>query len=109
MNWATVLTAMLPEHLLLAGLVLALVAEMTAPRSRAAFACALASVLGALAAALWLWRTGVDAVPFAGQYSIAPPGAAQKAVLLASSIPVAVVYTFFLDRFVAGFTMGAVK
>jgi multiple sugar transport system permease protein len=28
---------------------------------------------------------------------------------LFASIPVAVVYTFFLDRFIAGFTMGAVK
>jgi multiple sugar transport system permease protein len=28
---------------------------------------------------------------------------------LVASIPVAVVYTFFLDRFVAGFTMGSVK
>jgi multiple sugar transport system permease protein len=28
---------------------------------------------------------------------------------LIASLPVAVVYTFFLDRFVAGFTMGAVK
>ena len=26
-----------------------------------------------------------------------------------AGLPVAVVYTFFLDRFVAGFTMGAVK
>ena len=28
---------------------------------------------------------------------------------LLASIPVAVIYTFFLDRFIAGFTMGAVK
>jgi multiple sugar transport system permease protein len=28
---------------------------------------------------------------------------------LLASIPVAIVYTFFLDRFIAGFTMGAVK
>jgi multiple sugar transport system permease protein len=28
---------------------------------------------------------------------------------LIASVPVAVVYTFFLDRFIAGFTMGAVK
>ncbi len=28
---------------------------------------------------------------------------------LIASIPVAVIYTFFLDRFIAGFTMGAVK
>jgi len=28
---------------------------------------------------------------------------------LIASIPVAVVYTFFLDRFIAGFTMGAIK
>ena len=28
---------------------------------------------------------------------------------LLASIPVAVLYTFFLERFVAGFTMGAIK
>jgi multiple sugar transport system permease protein len=28
---------------------------------------------------------------------------------LIASIPVSIVYTFFLDRFIAGFTMGAVK
>jgi multiple sugar transport system permease protein len=28
---------------------------------------------------------------------------------LIPSIPVAILYTFFLDRFIAGFTMGAVK
>jgi multiple sugar transport system permease protein len=28
---------------------------------------------------------------------------------LIASLPVAVMYTFFLDRFIAGFTMGAVK
>jgi multiple sugar transport system permease protein len=33
----------------------------------------------------------------------------QMAGALLASIPVAVVYTFFLDRFIAGFTMGAVK
>ena len=28
---------------------------------------------------------------------------------LIASIPVAVIYTFFLDRFIAGFTVGAIK
>ncbi|MCP4697238.1 MAG: hypothetical protein GY862_10355 [Gammaproteobacteria bacterium] len=28
---------------------------------------------------------------------------------LIPSIPIAILYTFFLDRFIAGFTMGAVK
>ncbi len=28
---------------------------------------------------------------------------------LISSLPVAVVYTFFLDRFISGFTMGSIK
>ena len=31
------------------------------------------------------------------------------AAALVASIPVAVLYTFFLDRFIAGFTMGAIK
>jgi multiple sugar transport system permease protein len=31
------------------------------------------------------------------------------AAALISSIPVAVIYTMFLDRFIAGFTMGAIK
>ena len=42
-----------------------------------------------------------------GQYSTAW-GPLMAGALIAS-IPVAVVYTYFLDRFVAGFTMGAVK
>ena len=37
-----------------------------------------------------------------------PVGPLMAGALLAS-IPVAVVCTFFLDRFIAGFTMGAVK
>jgi multiple sugar transport system permease protein len=31
------------------------------------------------------------------------------AAALVASIPVAILYTFFLDRFIAGFTMGAIK
>jgi multiple sugar transport system permease protein len=31
------------------------------------------------------------------------------AACLISSVPVAILYNFFLDRFIAGFTMGAIK
>jgi multiple sugar transport system permease protein len=31
------------------------------------------------------------------------------AAALVASIPVAILYSFFLDRFIAGFTMGAIK
>jgi multiple sugar transport system permease protein len=31
------------------------------------------------------------------------------AACLITSIPIAIVYNFFLDRFIAGFTVGAIK
>lgn len=31
------------------------------------------------------------------------------AACLITSVPIAVLYTFFLDRFIAGFTVGAIK
>jgi hypothetical protein len=55
MNWPLILTAMLPEHLLLAGMLGILGLEIRKGRPSDGFALALLSVAGAAAAALWLY------------------------------------------------------
>jgi NADH-quinone oxidoreductase subunit N len=88
MTWQTVLTAMLPEHLLLAGIIVLLVLEIRDPRARGAFALALIATLAAAGAALWLHASGYSAVPFAGHYAIGPGGSLSKFLLLALAVPV---------------------
>jgi NADH-quinone oxidoreductase subunit N len=80
--------AMLPEHVLLAGLVLLLVVEMAWGHPKAAVALGIASIAGALGAAFWLSATGFSAAPFEGAYAIEPAGSAAKAILLALALPV---------------------
>jgi NADH-quinone oxidoreductase subunit N len=88
MSWTTVLTAMLPEHLLLAGIVFLLVREIAGGAPRAALWLSLAAVYAAGAAALGLALQGYAAVPFPGQLSVAPPQLLAKAILLGLAIPV---------------------
>jgi NADH:ubiquinone oxidoreductase subunit 4 (subunit M) len=44
MNWQAILTSMLPEHLLLAGIVLLILVDLVSDRSRGALAIAVAAV-----------------------------------------------------------------
>jgi NADH-quinone oxidoreductase subunit N len=88
MNWDAALVALLPEHLLLLGIVLLIVLEMAAPRSRAALAVALLSLVAAAMAAAALWMGGTDAVPFPGQLSIDPDALLAKTLVLALAVPV---------------------
>jgi NADH-quinone oxidoreductase subunit N len=88
MNAALVFTAMLPEHLLLAGIVVLLIREIAGGKPRASMWLALAAVYAAGTAALGLALQGYAAVPFPGQLSVAPPALIAKAILLALSIPV---------------------
>ena len=90
MIWQTVLAAMLPEHLLLAGIIALLVLEIASPRSGAAAAIALTAATAAAAAALWLHVTGYLGAPFPGHYAIGPATALAKCLLLALTIPVLV-------------------
>jgi NADH-quinone oxidoreductase subunit N len=87
-NWHDVLTAMLPEHLLLVGMLLTLTHEITSRRERGGFALAVASVVAATIAALWLAAAGYAGTPFPGHYSVGPGSSLAKAVLLALTIPV---------------------
>lgn len=88
MNWATVFTAMMPEHLLLTGIVVLLVREIMGGPARTAVWISLAAVYAAGAAALGLALQGYVAAPFPGHLSIAPGAAIAKAVVLGLALPV---------------------
>jgi NADH-quinone oxidoreductase subunit N len=83
MSWQTIVMAMLPEHLLLAGIVVLVGLEIAPNRPRGAFTVSLLAVIAATAAAVWLFSIGYVAAPFAGQYSVDPVASLGKAIVLA--------------------------
>jgi len=83
-----VLLAMLPEHLLLAGILLLIAFEVASLELRSVVVVAVGAVLAATAAAFWLATSGYEGTPFAGQFSVAPAGSAGKAIVLALALPV---------------------
>ncbi|MGZ5239849.1 MAG: NADH-quinone oxidoreductase subunit N [Caldimonas sp.] len=88
MNSQAVLTAMLPEHLLLLGIVLLVAIEAAGRGKRAILPIALLSVAAAAVAAAVLSFGGYAAAPFAGQFSVDPPALLAKAMVLAFALPV---------------------
>ena len=88
MNWMMVLEAMLPENLLLAGIVALLMLEIGAGKPRAAVWLSVAAVAAACAAALALSLEGYGGAPFPGQFSVDPTALFAKAIVLALAIPV---------------------
>jgi NADH-quinone oxidoreductase subunit N len=83
-----VLMAMLPEHLLLLGIVLLIVLEIAGLARRAALMIALAAVAAAVWAAAQLSFDGYAAAPFAGHFSVDAATLSAKAVVLALALPV---------------------
>jgi NADH-quinone oxidoreductase subunit N len=82
------LTAMLPEHILLAGLVALIVLDLM-PRARLpGLAVALAAVGAAFAATAMLAVRGYSATPFPDHFVVDAPALAAKALLLAFAAPV---------------------
>jgi len=90
-NAREVLTAMLPEHLLLAGIVALVILEIAMHRTRGAFFLSLLATLGAAAAAACLASAAYTGAPFPGQYSVSPQDLLAKAVVLALAVPVLLV------------------
>jgi NADH-quinone oxidoreductase subunit N len=88
MNWSVILTSMLPEHLLLVGMLAILGLEIRSGHSRDGFALAVLSVGAATAAALWLFVTGYLAEPFPQHFLVDPASSLSKAVLIALALPV---------------------
>jgi NADH-quinone oxidoreductase subunit N len=88
MSFDAVLKAMLPEHLLLLGIVVTLLVEILGSARRTALAIAMGSVGLAALAAAGLSLNGFSAAPFAGQFSVDPASLAAKAMVLALALPV---------------------
>lgn len=88
MNTAVVLTAMLPEHLLLLGIVVVIVLEIAGRARSAALVVAFAFVAAAAIAAGQLALDGYAAAPFAGQFSVDRTTLLVKAMVLAFALPV---------------------
>jgi hypothetical protein len=87
MNWTTLLVAMAPEHLLLAGMVVLLCIDIVSDRPRGHLPVALVAVIGATLAAALLAIAGYAAAPFPGQLSVDSSAFAAKAIVLALAIP----------------------
>jgi NADH-quinone oxidoreductase subunit N len=88
MNTTAVLTAMLPEHLLLVGLVVVIGLEIAGRGRRASLAVAFVAVAAAAIAAAQLSLDGYAAAPFAGQFSVDRSTLLVKAMVLAFALPV---------------------
>jgi NADH-quinone oxidoreductase subunit N len=82
-----VLTAMLPEHLLLLGIVLLIGMEIAGQGRRAAPWVALAIVAAAAVAAARLSMAGYAAAPFPGHFAVDPTTLLAKALVLAMALP----------------------
>lgn len=82
------LMAMLPEHLLLGGVVLLIVQAIVGTNARAALWVALGTVVASSAAAFWLANAQFAAAPFAGELSVTPAVLLAKGALLALAVPV---------------------
>jgi len=83
-----VLTAMLPEHILLLGIVLLLGLEIAGRWQRAALMVSLLAVAASALAAASLSFDGYAAAPFAGHFSVDPASLMAKAMVLALTLPV---------------------
>lgn len=81
-------TAMLPEHLLLLGMVLLIVLEIVGRWQRASLPLALAVVAAAAVAAARLSLADFSAAPFPGHLSVIPATLLAKAIVLALALPV---------------------
>ncbi len=88
MSGSTVLTALLPEHLLLLGMVLVILLAIGGRGLRAALPVAMISVAAAALAALRLSLDAYAAAPFAGHLSVDPATLMAKSLVLALALPV---------------------
>jgi NADH-quinone oxidoreductase subunit N len=91
MSWTTLLVAMLPENLLLAGIIVLIALEIAQARPRGALAVSLFAVAAAATAAAWLSASGDVDSPFLGQFTLDPATSLAKAIVVALAVPVLLV------------------
>ena len=87
MNWVDILIAMLPENVLLAGILILLGIEIASTNRQRVLPVSIVVVGTAAAAAGWLAANGYAFIAFAGQYSVDPATLLAKAIVLALAIP----------------------
>ena len=88
MNASLTFTAMLPEHLLLLGIVLLLGIEIAGKFTRAALLVSVVAVTAAAGVAAMHAASGFTGIPFPGQFSVAPAALWAKAIVLALTVPI---------------------
>src|ERR1043166_8092221 len=89
MNWFAIAFSMLPEHILLVGIVvLTLRALMKPPGTPASLVPALVSVTAAALAAFFQWSIGFSYAPFPGHFSVDSTALAAKVIVLVLTLPV---------------------
>ena len=88
MNNQLTFQAMLPEHLLLLGIVFLLGIEIVGKWSRAALVVAVLAVASAAGVAASMYASGFSGAPFPGQFSVAPSALLAKVAVLGLALPV---------------------
>ena len=79
---------MLPESILLAGIVVLIALETAGARERSALPVALLAMIAAAAGAAWLSQKGYVMEAFPGHFSVDPQSLLAKAFVLALAVPV---------------------
>ncbi len=88
MSVTAIFAALLPEHLLLLGIVVIISLDLVGGRGRDATVVALIAVIAATVAAALLYFGGYAAAPFLGQFSVGPQSSLAKAIVIGLAIPV---------------------
>ncbi|MEP6766800.1 MAG: NADH-quinone oxidoreductase subunit N, partial [Gemmatimonadaceae bacterium] len=88
MNGSLTFWSMLPEHLLLLGIVKMLGIEILPSWRKWAMPLSVLFVAAAAGVAGWMYATGFSGTPFPGQFSVTPTTALAKAIVLGLAVPV---------------------
>ena len=88
MNASLAFTAMMPEHLLLLGIILLLSIDIVGKWSRAALLVSVGAVAAAAGVAAMHAMNGFSGEPFPGQFSVTPASLLAKAIVLALTVPI---------------------
>lgn len=91
MNWVNIVIAMLPENVLLAGIVVLIGQEILATNERSALPAALFTLLVATAAAAWLSLNDYALAAFPDHFSVDANALLAKAIVLALAVPVVLI------------------
>jgi NADH-quinone oxidoreductase subunit N len=88
MNWSFMIVAMLPEHLLLAGIVVLITLDVLEVGEKHAATVAMGAVMASALIAVFLAIVQFQGSPFPGHFSVDQPTMVAKAVVLALALPI---------------------